>query len=76
MNVVAIISHEKMGGVKIYENYQHFFIEIASEMMDNVNNLVIVEIGENEEPERSYNPYIECLVPHASLLLAISQLFF
>ena len=45
-----------MGGVKIYENYQHFFIEITSEMMDNVNNLVIVEIGENEEPERSYNP--------------------
>ena len=65
-----------MGGVKIYENYQHFFIEIASEMMDNVNNLVIVEIGENEEPERSYNPYFECLVPHALSLLAISQLFF
>ena len=62
--------------MKIYENYQHFFIGIASEMMDNVNNLVIVEIGENEEPERSYNPYIECLVPHALSLLAISQLFF
>ena len=53
-----------------------FFIEIASEMMDNVSILVILEIGEDEEPERSYNLYIECLVPHALSLLANSQLFF
>ena len=65
-----------MGGVNIYDNYKHFFIEIASEMMNNVNILVIIEIGEDEEPDRSYNPYIECLVPHALSLLANSQLFF
>ena len=35
------------------------FIENASEMMDSVNILVIVEIGKDEVPERSYNPYIE-----------------
>ena len=43
-----------MGGVKIYENYQHFFIEIASEMMNSFNILVVVEIGEDEEPESLY----------------------
>ena len=65
-----------MGGVNIYDNYKHFFIEIASEMMNNVNILVIIEIGEDEEPDRSYNPYIECLVPHALSFTGYFTTFF
>ena len=45
-----------------------FFIEIASEMMDNVSILVIIEIGEDEEPERSYTH-----VPHAQQLKLVEQ---
>ena len=45
-----------------------FFIKIASEMMDNVNILVILEIGEDEEPERSYTH-----VPHAQQLKLVEQ---